>query len=63
MFRAYADQVGILDMNEDIKHKDIFGMLNMHLEQGYKKGFASAEAYVSDSRIIPGISRRVGANG
>ena len=49
MFWAYADQ--ILDMNEDIKHRDIFGMLNTAFNEGYKKGFASAEAYVSEKEL------------
>ena len=49
MFDAYADE--ILDMTKDIKHRDIYGMLIVAFNEGYKKGFASAEAYVSDREL------------
>ena len=49
MFWAYADE--ILDMDKDIKHRDIYGMLETAFKEGYKKGFASAEAYHSDKEL------------
>ena len=49
MFWAYADEV--LDMDTDVKHRDIYAMLETAFKEGYKKGFASAEAYVSDREL------------
>ena len=49
MFWAYADE--ILDMDKDVKHRDIYAMLETAFKEGYKKGFASAEAYHSDKEL------------
>tara|TARA_R100001591_G_scaffold56419_1_gene66110 strand:- start:294 stop:599 length:306 start_codon:yes stop_codon:yes gene_type:complete len=49
MFWAYADEV--LDMDTDVKHRDIYAMLETAFKEGYKKGFASAEAYVSEKEL------------
>ena len=49
MFWAYADE--ILDMDKDVKHRDIYAMLETAFKEGYKKGFASAESYHSDKEL------------
>jgi hypothetical protein len=49
MFWAYADE--ILDMDKDVKHRDIYDMLETAFNEGYKKGFASAESYHSDKEF------------
>ena len=49
MFWKNADE--ILDLDKDVKHRDIYGMLETAFKEGYKKGFASAEAYHSDKEL------------
>ena len=49
MFWAFADEV--LDMDKGTNHKDIYAMLETAFKEGYKKGFASAEAYHSDKEL------------
>ena len=49
MFWAYADE--ILDMDIDVKHRDIYDMLETAFKEGYKKGFASGESYWSEKEL------------